>query len=186
VKDNSTLTLQHRVYSLEQNNDFQSFVTGDGMLHFNGNLQNLTASKDAYLTNVSIDNATQFHIITKISVKGNLDILSGVLVLEYPLIIGGKVTVFNTAAVQNAYLITFMHHNIEQANGIFAYNSQATPFVVNFDKNQKELKNWKRIQKQTVLQYVADCYQWFTEGPRTPPPENSEFFCSSHYKIAAL
>jgi hypothetical protein len=173
VKNNSILTLNHPVYSLEQNNAFQSFVTGDAILHFNGNLQTLTTSKDAYLTNVTIDSATKLHIINKITIKGNLDIVSGVLVLEYPLIIGGKFTVLNTAAVQNAYLITFEQHNIEQTNSILAYSSQVTPFFANSNKKQEGLKYVKNIKKVTAMYYVIDSYRCYVAAPTTPPPENS-------------
>tara|TARA_B110000238_G_C16038130_1_gene400577 strand:- start:10 stop:576 length:567 start_codon:yes stop_codon:yes gene_type:complete len=172
VKENTIFTINSPVSSLEQSNAFYANVAGNGVLHFKAKQQTLAVAKNAYLTNVSIDNASKLRIITKINIKGNLDILSGLLVLEYPLIIGGKLIALNTATVQNAYFITFIQQYIEPANGIFSYSLQ-TAFVANFSKSQKGLKNCSFIKKHSVSQYVAAFYQRYSAAPTTPPPENS-------------
>jgi hypothetical protein len=172
VKENTIFSIHTPVYSLEKSNAFYANVTGKAALHFKVKQQTLAVAKNAYLTNVSIDNASQFRIITKINIKGNLDILSGVLALEHPLLIGGKLAALNTATVQNAYLITFIQQHIEPAEGLFSFRSP-TAFVANFSKDQKGVEQYNFIKKHSVSQYAAAFYQRYRAAPSSPPPENS-------------
>jgi hypothetical protein len=174
VKENFIFSLNGPVYSVEQSNAFYSNVTGNAALHFVGTQQTLAIAKNVYLTNVSIGNAAQLRIITKISIKENLDILSGVLVLEYPLIIGGRLTLLDTAAIENTQLITILNHTVlEQTNGLLANSASARPFANNLDNEQTALNAFKNTKERRLLWYVAHSYQWDIAAPNTPPPEYS-------------
>lgn len=171
VKEKTIFSIRTPVSSLGQSNVFHANVTGNSTLHLIGKKQTWAIAKNAYLTNVSIDNASKLRMIIKINIKGNLDIRSGVLVLEHPLIIGGKLLAFNKATVQNACFITFIQHHIAPLNVLFSSCSQVE--VANFSKSQKGLNNVIFIKKYCVSHYVAAFYQRYSAAPTILPLENS-------------
>ena len=108
VKKDFIVTLNDDVYTLEQENTFQSDLLGEGTLHFTGGSQQLFTSLNTSLSDVAIHDASQLEIKNKLNITGDLNIISETLVLHYPLLLQGSIRLLNAASIQNAYLISYL------------------------------------------------------------------------------
>ena len=108
VKKDFILTLNDDVYTLEEENSFQSELLGEVTLHFTGVSQQLSTSITTSLSDVAIHDASQLEIKNKLNITGDLKIISETLVLRHPLLMQGSIRLLNAASIQNAYLITYL------------------------------------------------------------------------------
>ena len=69
VKKDFILTLNDNVYTLEQENSFESDLLGEGTLHFIGGSQQLSTSLNTSLSDVVIHDASQLEIKNKLIIK---------------------------------------------------------------------------------------------------------------------
>ena len=76
VKKDFIVTLNNDVYTLEQENTFQSDLLGEGTLHFTGVSQQLSTSLNTSLSDVAIHDASQLEIKNKLNITGDLNIIS--------------------------------------------------------------------------------------------------------------
>ena len=171
VKKNYVLTLNDDVYTLEEENSFQSELLGEGTLHFNGISQQVSTSSSISLNDVTIHDASQLEIKNKLNITGDLNIISETLVLQHPLLMQGSIRLFNAASIQNAYLITYLFTEQIEHNTRTLVLSTQTPAFLGVNANtlvRHTAESW--LFKKAPL-YVAVSYLFDTAPPLSPPPE---------------
>ena len=171
VKKDFILTLNNDVYTLEQENSFQSDLLGEGTLHFIGGSQQLSTSLNTSLSDVTIHDASQLEIKNKLNITGDLNIISETLVLHHPLLMQGSIRLLSAASIQNAYLITYLFtEQIEHNKGTWVQNIQIPAF---FRLETYSLLNHTTaslLYKKVPLYLVVN-YRFDTAAPLSPPPE---------------
>ena len=171
VKKDFILTLNDDIYTLEQENSFQSDLLGKGTLHFIGVSQQVTTSTTTSLSDVVIHDASQLEIKNKLIITGDLNIISETLVLHQPLLMQGSIRLLNAASIQNAYLITYLFtEQIEHNKGILAQNIQIPAFFRLETHSLVKRITASLLYKKAPL-YVAVNYRFDTAPPLSPPPE---------------
>ena len=171
VKKDFILTLNDNVYTLEQENSFQSDLLGEGTLHFIGGSQQLSTSLNTSLSDVVIHDASQLEIKNKLNITGDLNIISETLVLHQPLLMQGSIRLLNAASIQNAYLITYLFtEQIEHNKGILAQNIQIHAFFRLETHSLVKRITASLLYKKAPL-YVAVNYLFDMAPPLSPPPE---------------
>ena len=171
VKKDFILTLNDNVYTLEQENSFESDLLGEGTLHFIGGSQQLSTSLNTSLSDVVIHDASQLEIKNKLNITGDLNIISETLVLHQPLLMQGSIRLLNAASIQNAYLITYLFtEQIEHNKGILAQNIQIPAFFRLETHSLVKRTTASLLYKKAPL-YVAVNYLFDTAPPLSPPPE---------------
>ena len=171
VKKDFILTLNDDVYTLEQENTFQSDLLGEGTLHFIGGSQQLSTSITTSLSDVVIHDASQLEIKNKLIITGDLNIISETLVIRHPLLMQGSIRLLNAASIQNAYLITYLFtEQIEHNKGILAQNIQIPAFFRLETHSLVKRITASLLYKKAPL-YVAVNYLFDTAPPLSPPPE---------------
>ena len=175
VKKDFILTLNDDVYTLEEENSFQSELLGEGTLHFTGVSQQLSTSITTSLSDVAIHDASQLEIKNKLNITGDLNIISETLVLQHPLLMQGSIRLFNAASIQNTYLITYLFtEQIEHNTGTLVLSTQ-TPAFLGVNANtllRHTAESW--LFKKASL-YVTVSYLFDTAPPLSPPPEKNIF-----------
>ena len=171
VKKNYVLTLNDDVYTLEEENSFQSELLGEGTLHFNGVSQQVSTSSSISLNDVTIHDASQLEIKNKLNITGDLNIISETLVLQHPLLMQGSIRLFNAASIQNTYLITYLFtEQIEHNKGTLVQVTQIPAFFRLETHSLVKYTTASLLYKKTPL-YVADHYRFDKAPPLSPPPE---------------
>ena len=171
VKKDFILTLNDDIYTLEQENSFESDLLGEGTLHFIGGSQQLSTSLNTSLSDVVIHDASQLEIKNKLNITGDLKIISETLVLHQPLLMQGSIRLLNAASIQNAYLITYLFtEQIEHNKGILAQNIQIPAFFRLEIHSLVKRTTASLLYKKAPL-YVAVNYLFDTAPPLSPPPE---------------
>ena len=171
VKKDFILTLNDNVYTLEQENTFQSDLLGEGTLHFIGGSQQLSTSITTSLSDVVIHDASQLEIKNKLIITGDLNIISETLVIRHPLLMQGSIRLLNAASIQNAYLITYLFtEQIEHNKGTLVQNIQILAFSRLETHSLVKRTTASLLYKKAPL-YVAVNYLFDTAPPLSPPPE---------------
>ena len=171
VKKDFILTLNDNVYTLEQENTFQSDLLGEGTLHFIGGSQQLSTSLNTSLSDVVIHDASQLEIKNKLIITGDLNIISEALVLRHPLLMQGSIRLLNAASIQNAYLITYLFtEQIEHNKGTLVQNIQIPAFS-RLDTHSLVKRTTASLLYKKAPLYVAVNYLFDTAPPLSPPPE---------------
>ena len=171
VKKDFILTLNDDVYTLEQENTFQSDLLGEGTLHFTGGSQQLSTSSTSSLSDVVIHDASQLEIKNKLNITGELKIISETLVLQHPLLMQGSIRLLNAASIQNTYLITYLFtEQIEHNKGTWVQSIQIPAFFRLKTYSLVKHKAASLLYKKAPL-YVAVHYRFDTAPPLSPPPE---------------
>ena len=171
VKKDFIVTLNNDVYTLEQENTFQSDLLGEGILHFTGVSQQLSTSLNTSLSDVAIHDASQLEIKNKLIITGDLNIISKTLVLQHPLLMQGSVRLLNAASIQNAYLISYLFtEQIEHNKGILVQSTQTPAFFRLETQSLVQQTTASLLYKKAPL-YVAVHYRFDTAPPLSPPPE---------------
>jgi hypothetical protein len=171
VKKDFILTLNDNVYTLEQENTFQSDLLGEGTLHFIGGSQQLSTSITTSLSDVVIHDASQLEIKNKLIITGDLNIISETLVIRHPLLMQGSIRLLNAASIQNAYLITYLFtEQIEHNKGTLVQNIQIPAFSRLETHSLVKRITASLLYKKAPL-YVAVNYLFDTAPPLSPPPE---------------
>ena len=171
VKKDFIVTLNNDVYTLEQENTFQSDLLGEGSLHFTGVSQQLSTSLNTSLSDVAIHDASQLEIKNKLIITGDLNIISKTLVLQHPLLMQGSVRLLNAASIQNAYLISYLFtEQIEHNKGILVQSTQ-TPAFFRLETHSLVQQTTASLLYKKAPLYVAVHYRFDTAPPLSPPPE---------------
>lgn len=171
VKKDFIVTVNNDVYTLEQENTFQSDLLGEGTLHFTGVSQQLSTSLNTSLSDVAIHDASQLEIKNKLNITGDLKIISETLVLQHPLLMQGNVRLLNAASIQNAYLISYLFtEQIEHNKGILVQSTQTPAFFRLETHSLVKHATASLLYKKAPL-YVAVHYRFDTAPPLSPPPE---------------
>jgi hypothetical protein len=171
VKKDFILTLNDNVYTLEQENSFESDLLGEGTLHFIGGSQQLSTSLNTSLSDVVIHDASQLEIENKLNITGDLNIISETLVLYHPLLMQGSIRLLNAASIQNAYLITYLFtEQIEHNKGTLVQNIQIPAFFRLETHSLVKHTTASLLYKKAPL-YVAVNYLFDMAPPLSPPPE---------------
>lgn len=171
VKKDFILTLNDNVYTLEQENSFESDLLGEGTLHFIGGSQQLSTSLNTSLSDVVIHDASQLEIKNKLNITGDLNIISETLVLYHPLLMQGSIRLLNAASIQNAYLITYLFtEQIEHNKGTLVQNIQIPAFSRLETHSLVKRTTASLLYKKAPL-YVAVNYLFDMAPPLSPPPE---------------
>ena len=171
VKKDFIVTLNNDVYTLEQENTFQSDLLGEGTLHFTGVSQQLSTSLNTSLSDVAIHDASQLEIKNKLIITGDLNIISKTLVLQHPLLMQGSVRLLNAASIQNAYLISYLFtEQIEHNKGILVQSTQTPAFFRLETQSLVQQTTASLLYKKAPL-YVAVHYRFDTAPHLSPPPE---------------
>ena len=175
VKKDFIVTLNNDVYTLEQENTFQSDLLGEGTLHFTGVSQQLSTSLNTSLSDVAIHDASQLEIKNKLNIAGDLKIISKILVIRHPLLMQGSIRLLNAASIQNAYLITYLFtEQIEHNKGILAQNIQIPAFFRLETHSLVKRITASLLYKKAPL-YVVVNYRFDTAPPLSPPPEKDTY-----------
>ena len=171
VKKDFILTLNDNVYTLEQENSFESDLLGEGTLHFIGGSQQLSTSLNTSLSDVVIHDASQLEIKNKLIITGDLNIISETLVIRHPLLMQGSIRLLNAASIQNAYLITYLFtEQIEHNKGTWVQNIQIPAFFRLETHSLVKRITASLLYKKAPL-YVAVNYKFDKAAPLSPPPE---------------
>lgn len=171
VKKDFILTLNDNVYTLEQENSFESDLLGEGTLHFIGGSQQLSTSLNTSLSDVVIHDASQLEIKNKLNIAGDLKIISKTLVIRHPLLMQGSIRLLNAASIQNAYLITYLFtEQIEHNKGTLVQNIQIPAFFRLETHSLVKRTTASLLYKKAPL-YVAVNYLFDMAPPLSPPPE---------------
>ena len=171
VKKDFIVTLNNDVYTLEQENTFQSDLLGEGTLNFTGVSQQLSTSLNTSLSDVAIHDASQLEIKNKLIITGDLNIISKTLVLQHPLLMQGSVRLLNAASIQNAYLISYLFtEQIEHNKGILVQSTKTPAFFRLETQSLVQQTTASLLYKKAPL-YVAVHYRFYTAPPLSPPPE---------------
>ena len=171
VKKDFILTLNDDVYTLEQENSFQSDLLGEGTLHFIGVSQQVSTSITTSLSDVVIHDASQLEIKNKLIITGDLNIISETLVIRHPLLMQGSIRLLNAASIQNAYLITYLFtEQIEHNKGTLVQNIQIPAFS-RLETHSLEKRTTASLLYKKAPLYVAVNYLFDTAPPLSPPPE---------------
>jgi hypothetical protein len=171
VKKDFILTLNDDVYTLEQENSFESDLLGEGTLHFIGGSQQLSTSLNISLSGVVIHDASQLEIKNKLNIAGDLKIISKTLVIRHPLLMQGSIRLLSAASIQNAYLITYLFkEQIEHNKGTWVQNIQIPAFFRLETHSLVKRTTASLLYKKAPL-YVAVNYRFDTAPPLSPPPE---------------
>lgn len=171
VNKDFILTLNDDVYTLEQENSFESDLLGEGTLHFIGGSQQLSTSLNTSLSDVVIHDASQLEIKNKLNIAGDLKIISKTLVIRHPLLMQGSIRLLNAASIQNAYLITYLFtEQIEHNKGTLVQNIQIPAFSRLETHSLVKRTTASLLYKKAPL-YVAVNYLFDTAPPLSPPPE---------------
>ena len=176
VKKDFIVSFNDDVYTLEQENTFQSDLLGEGTLHFTGGSQQLSTSSTSSLSDVAIHDASQLEIKNKLNITGDLNIISKTLVLQHPLLMQGSVRLLNSASIQNAYLISYLFtEQIEHNKGILVQSTQ-TPAFFRLETHSLVQQTTASLLYKKAPLYVAVHYRFDTAPPLSPPPE--KYTCS--------
>ena len=171
VKKDFIVTLNDDVYTLEQENSFQSDLLGEGTLHFTGVSQQLSTSLNTSLSDVAIHNASQLEIKNKLNITGDLNIISETLVLQHPLLMQGSIRLLNAASIQNTYLISYLFtEQIEHNKGTLVLSTHIPAFFRLETQSLVKQTTASLLYKKAPL-YVAVHYRFDTAPPLSPPPE---------------
>ena len=171
VKKDFIVSFNDDVYTLEQENTFQSDLLGEGTLHFTGGSQQLSTSLNTSLSDVAIHDASQLEIKNKLNITGDLKIISETLVLQHPLLMQGSIRLLNAASIQNTYLITYLFtEQIEHNKGTWVQNIQIPAFFRLKTYSLVKHKAASLLYKKAPL-YVAVHYRFDIAPPLSPPPE---------------
>ena len=171
VKKDFILTLNDDVYTLEQDNSFESDLLGEGTLHFIGGSQQLSTSLNISLSGVVIHDASQLEIKNKLNIAGDLKIISKTLVIRHPLLMQGSIRLLSAASIQNAYLITYLFkEQIEHNKGTWVQNIQIPAFFRLETHSLVKRTTASLLYKKAPL-YVAIDYLFDMAPPLSPPPE---------------
>ena len=171
VKKDFIVTLNNDVYTLEQENTFQSDLLGEGTLHFTGVSQQLSTALNTSLSDVVIHDASQLAIKNKLNITGDLNIITETLVLQYPLLMHGSIRLLNAASIQNTYLITYLFtEQIEHNKGTWVQNIQIPAFFRLETHSLVKHTAASLLYKKAPL-YVAVNYRFDMAAPLSPPPE---------------
>ena len=171
VKKDFIVTLNNDVYTLEQENTFQSDLLGEGTLHFTGVSQQVSTSITTSLSDVAIHNASQLEIKNKLNITGDLNIISETLVLQHPLLMQGSIRLLNAASIQNTYLISYLFtEQIEHNKGTLVLSTHIPAFFRLETHSLVKGTIASLLLKKAPL-YVADHYRFDTAPPLSPPPE---------------
>ena len=171
VKKDFIVTLNDDVYTLEQENSFQSDLLGEGTLHFTGVSQQVSTSITTSLSDVAIHNASQLEIKNKLNITGDLNIISETLVLQHPLLMQGSIRLLNAASIQNTYLISYLFtEQIEHNTGTLVQNIQIPAYFRLETHSLVKYTTASLLLKKAPL-YVAVHYRFDTAPPLSPPPE---------------
>ena len=175
VKKDFIVTLNDDVYTLEQENTFQSDLLGEGTLHFTGGSQQLSTSLNTSLSDVAIHDASQLEIKNKLNITGDLNIISETLVLHYPLLLQGSIRLLNAASIQNAYLISYLFtEQIKHNTGTLVQVTQIPVFFRLETHSLVKQTTASLLYKKAPL-YVAVNYRFDTAPPLSPPPEKDTY-----------
>ena len=175
VKKDFIVTFNDDVYTLEQENTFQSDLLGEGTLHFTGVSQQLSTSLNTSLSDVAIHDASQLEIKNKLNITGDLKIISETLVLRHPLLMQGSIRLLSAASIQNAYLITYLFkEQIEHNKGTWVQNIQIPAFFRLETHSLVKHTTASLLYKKVPL-YVAVNYLFDTAPPLSPPPEKDTY-----------
>ena len=171
VKKDFIVTLNNDVYTLEQENTFQSDLLGEGTLHFTGVSQQLSTSLNTSLSGVAIHNASQLEIKNKLNITGDLNIISETLVLQHPLLMQGSIRLLNAASIQNTYLISYLFtEQIEHNKGTLVLSTHIPAFFRLETHSLVKGTTASLLYKKAPL-YVAVHYRFDKAPPLSPPPE---------------
>jgi len=176
VKKDFIVTFNDDVYTLEQENTFQSDLLGEGTLHFTGDSQQLSTSLNTSLSDVAIHDASQLEIKNKLNITGDLNIISETLVLHHSLLMQGSIRLLNAASIQNTHLISYLFtEQIEHNTRTLVLSTQTLAFLgVNANTLVKYTTASLLLKKAPL--YVAVSYLFDTAPPLSPPPE--KYTCS--------
>ena len=178
VKKDFIVTLNNDVYTLEQENTFQSDLLGEGILHFTGVSQQLSTSLNTSLSDVAIHDASQLAIKNKLNITGDLNIISETLVLHHSLLMQGSIRLLNAASIQNTHLISYLFtEQIEHNTRTLVLSTQTLAFLgVNANTLVKYTTASLLLKKAPL--YVAVSYLFDTAPPLSPPPEKDTYLFS--------
>ena len=178
VKKDFIVTFNDDVYTLEQENTFQSDLLGEGTLHFTGDSQQLSTSLNTSLSDVAIHDASQLAIKNKLNITGDLNIISETLVLHHSLLMQGSIRLLNAASIQNTHLISYLFtEQIEHNTRTLVLSTQTLAFLgVNANTLVKYTTASLLLKKAPL--YVAVSYLFDTAPPLSPPPEKDTYLFS--------
>ena len=171
VKKDFIVTLNNDVYTLEQENTFQSDLLGEGTLHFTGVSQQVSTSITTSLSDVAIHNASHLEIKNKLNITGDLNIISETLVLQHPLLMQGSIRLLNAASIQNAYLISYLFTEQIEHNTRTLVLSTHIPVFFRLETHSLVKQTTASLLYKKAPLYVADHYKFNTAPPLSPPPE---------------
>lgn len=119
VGKSTTLSLLNaKLVSQEGTNTFASSIQGQGVFILSGQQQELFTSKNIFLQDLLITNASEFVAITPIYLKGSLTIMAGVLKLQHAIFIEDNLYVDSAASVLDYSFIAVSTHMCKRLDAL--------------------------------------------------------------------
>lgn len=170
VGKSTTLSmLNGKLVSLEPTNTFASSIQGHGVFILNGQQQELFTSKNVFLQNLLITNASEFVAITPIYLKGSLTIMSGVLKLQHAIFIADNLYVDSAATVLDYSFIDVSSSKFKRLDALWV---NAQDFSIKYIKKVAQYYITEITEsKQKAICNVAFLASQHHIAPLERPPE---------------
>lgn len=171
VKDNTTFFLKGNLSTKTASNQFYSEVQGQwGAVYFVGKSQTVETAIHSSLPTLVVKNGNELSILSKLLIKGDLQVTEGMLVLHHEVIIHGKIKLQNRASIKNRYLITVINDSQQynKSTEAITYNNNAIPAILSDTAHEPVVYNVTTQENKS--NYSFNFYQPHTIVPVKPPP----------------
>ena len=172
VNPNTVFTANNVVSSKEEANVFDSSVLGESQVVLNGQNQSLETAVNTSLPTLKVADANELTINTELKLRGDLVVEAGVLKLNHPVHVGGKVILAEDALIFNAHLIKY-----ENAFVFYKDLSTTTQLEI-FSSTSTLVKDYKAdtivvgsLVHQPITSINECNISQFKASPFSPPPE---------------
>ena len=172
VNPNTIFTANNVVSSKEEANVFDSSVLGESQIVLNGQNQHLQASKSASLPTLKVADANELTITTELKLRGDLVVETGVLKLDHPLHVEGKVLLGDDVLIYNEHFLIYenlylVHQGVTSTTTLEMFSS--APFLI------KEYSSDSLVAIATSYQPITSINECdisqYEASPFSPPPE---------------
>lgn len=172
INHNTKFTAKNVVSSKEEANVFESSILGDNELVLNGEHQHLETAANTSLPTLRVANGNELTIRTEVTLRKNLVVQSGVLKLEKPLHVKGKVILDNNALLYNDHFVNYenafvFHKNYTNTTNI-EITTSAAAWVAVFET--ETIIPLCRVKEKSTSINESNISQ-FKANPFLPPPE---------------
>ncbi|MEN8913448.1 MAG: hypothetical protein ABF257_06315 [Polaribacter sp.] len=168
VSESTKFSVNTVLSSLEPTNTFKSSTLGDGVFVLNGNSQLLASTPHASFPSLNIADANELLLVSPLSIRDDLTIVSGILDLQFNLKVSGRLFLDKTVQVKNADLL----HTIEYLPlRKFIHHTEVllTNYISSFASDSSVAIACEIIKKNIYKK--KNLFSQYSTMPKSPPPK---------------